>query len=117
MLTEHAPFAHAFIERVNAMPRQGVTSTFRFGFATGAVADIITALGIPTTWVLPRDWQAFHRIRGGDDAARQRATQLFPRIAPELARKRDVHRADALLIAGYGLHRLRADITPAEMAS
>jgi hypothetical protein len=45
------------------------------------------------------------RIGASPDAARQRAVQLYPALAPMLSRKRDQHRADALLLACYGRHR------------
>ena len=43
------------------------------------------------------------RLRGpAPDAARQRAMQLYSGSADRLARKRDAHRADALLLARFG---------------
>jgi hypothetical protein len=61
---------------------------------------------LPTSFVLPRIWQAHHSIGPTPDAARQRAVQLYPQIASRLARKRDCNRADALLVAAYGRHAL-----------
>jgi hypothetical protein len=54
--------------------------------------------------VQPKAWQHHHGIGPTPDAARQRAVQLYPALAPRLARKADAHRADALLIASYGQH-------------
>jgi hypothetical protein len=48
---------------------------------------------------LPQEWQKHHRIGAATDAARQRAVQLYPDLAPLFARKRDQHRADPLLLA------------------
>jgi crossover junction endodeoxyribonuclease RuvC len=106
---------HVFIERVNAMPGQGVTSMFRFGYAAGAVHGVIAALGLPFTFVPPQIWQRAQGVGAGADAARQRASQLFPQYAAELARKKDQHRADATLIARYGLTLLTQD-NPARAA-
>ena len=36
--------AHCIIERVGPMPKQGVTSTFRFGQAAGAIYGLIVGL-------------------------------------------------------------------------
>jgi crossover junction endodeoxyribonuclease RuvC len=94
---------HVLIERVGAMPKQGVASTFRFGQASGALYGLIVGLGLPVTFVRPQQWQQFHRIGGAPDAARQRALELFPGLSRELARKRDDQRCDALLIGVYGL--------------
>jgi crossover junction endodeoxyribonuclease RuvC len=92
-----------FIERVAARPGQGVTSMFRFGEASGALYGLVVGLGLAVTFVTPQEWQKHHRIGASPDAARQRAAQLYPHLSAKLARKRDQHRADALLIAVYGL--------------
>jgi crossover junction endodeoxyribonuclease RuvC len=93
---------HAFIERVAARPGQGVTSMFRFGEACGAIAGLLVGLGVPITYVRPQQWQKHHGIGPSPDAARQRAVQLYPEAATLLARAKDGHRADALLLAAYG---------------
>jgi crossover junction endodeoxyribonuclease RuvC len=98
--------AHVFIERVAARPGQGVTSMFRFGEACGAIYGLMVGLRLPVTFVTPQTWQKHHHVGASPDAARQRAVQLYPAIAPMLARKRDQHRADALLLACYGRHTL-----------
>jgi crossover junction endodeoxyribonuclease RuvC len=100
LLSGHA-IEHGFIERVTARPGQGVTSMFRFGEAAGAVYGLLVGLGLPVTFVTPQRWQRFHQVGAAPDAARQRAMQLYPALAPLLARKRDHHRADALLLAHY----------------
>jgi crossover junction endodeoxyribonuclease RuvC len=93
---------HAFIEKVNAMPGQGVTSMFRFGYACGGVHGVITALGVPITFVTPQAWQKAMGVGPGGDAARARAMALYPAHRDAFARKLDEHRADAALIATYG---------------
>jgi crossover junction endodeoxyribonuclease RuvC len=93
---------HAYIEEVNAMPRQGVTSMFRFGYVAGALAGITAALEIPMTLIRPREWQATARVRPEPDAGRLRAAQLFPSAAALFRRKLDHNRADAVLIAYAG---------------
>lgn len=93
---------HAFIEQVAARPGQGTVSMFRFGFACGAVTGLLVAMGISITTVRPQEWQKHHRVGPSPDAARQRAVQLYPSVAASLTRKRDQHRADALLLACYG---------------
>ena len=37
----------AFVERVSAMPKQGVSSTFKFGQANGVLIGILAALHVP----------------------------------------------------------------------
>lgn len=91
----------AIVERVNAMPGQGVTSVFSFGRSTGVVEGVLGALRIPCTIVPPRQWQKFVNTRDGKDGARLRAGELFPAYANLFARKKHDGRADAALMAWY----------------
>jgi crossover junction endodeoxyribonuclease RuvC len=97
---------HACLERVTARPGQGVVSMFRFGQAAGALYGLLVGLSVPVTFVLPQTWQRHHGIGPSPDAAaRHRAVPLYPATATRLALKRDANRADALLLADYGLRR------------
>lgn len=99
------PFPDAvWIEKVNAMPGQGVTSMFRFGQAFGAAAGVAAGLGLPTKYVRPQEWQKPFGIRGGDkDRSRLIASQLFPKRADLFKRKKDNGRSDAALIATFAV--------------
>lgn len=104
ILIDYAPFAcHVFIEKVGAMPGQGVTSMFNFGKGFGLWLGILAALRLPYTLITPQAWKK-ELMQGmpDKDAARVRAQQLFPQAIAELSRKKDIGRADALLIAEYG---------------
>jgi hypothetical protein len=103
LLREFGGIDHVFIEQLGAMPKQGISSTARLNYTAGALYGVVVASGLPVTFVLPLVWQRHHRIGRGPDDAKRPALQLFPAIADQLARKRDGHRADALLIAAYGL--------------
>jgi crossover junction endodeoxyribonuclease RuvC len=95
----HQP-QHAFIERAQAMPRQGSSSGFKYGRATGAIEAVIACCEIAITIVEPAVWKKAHHLRGGDkEGARQRALQLFPAAHALLARKKDHGRGEAALIA------------------
>lgn len=97
------PGVHCFIEKVGAMPGQGVTSMFNFGKGFGLWLGILSALKIPFTLVTPQVWKKeIMQGMGDKDAARIRAQQLFPAKVQELSRKKDIGRADAILIAEYG---------------
>ena len=107
-IVQHAP-AHAFIERAQAMPKQGASSGFKYGRAVGAIEAVIACCGIPLTIVEPTAWKKFHGLRGGDkESGRQRALQLFPTAHELLARKKDHGRAEAALIALFGLNGIPA---------
>jgi len=99
--------AVVFVEEVNAMPGQGVTSMFRFGHVAGAIEGVCAGLGLAVTKIPPKEWQAIARVRKDPDAGRLRASQLFPLSAGLFARKMDHNRADAVLI-GYAGARIKS---------
>jgi crossover junction endodeoxyribonuclease RuvC len=99
----HSP-AHALIERAQAMPKQGASSGFKYGRAVGAIEAVIVCCEVPMTIIEPTAWKKFHGLRGGEkEASRQRALQIFPAAHALLARKRDHGRAEAALIAHFGM--------------
>ena len=101
LIRQTAP-ASAYLERLNAMPGQGVTSMFSMGQSLGVVLGILAALDIPTTTIPPRTWQKALDVPQGKDGSRYRAAQLFPSHAAQFARVKDDGRSDAALIAAYG---------------
>ncbi len=91
----------AVVERVGAMPGQGVSSVFSFGRSLGMVEGVLAGLNIRTTLIPPQVWQKAAGVRGGKEASRQRAAELFPAYANLFARKKDDGRADAACMAWY----------------
>lgn len=92
--------SHAVIERAQAMPKQGASSGFKYGRATGALEAVIACCEVPLTIIEPTAWKKFHGLRGGEkEASRQRALQLFPSAHALLARRKDHGRAEAALVA------------------
>jgi crossover junction endodeoxyribonuclease RuvC len=94
---------HVYVERAQALPRQGSSSGFKYGRAVGAIEAIIVCCEIPLTIIEPSAWKNFHHLYGKDEeGSRQRALQLFPAAHELFARKKDHGRAEAALIALYG---------------
>jgi len=90
------------IEDVHSMPKQGVASSFKFGRSLGVVEGVIGALLIPYQMVRPQEWKKHYGlIRKEKDESRRTALKLYPTYAEELKRKKDIGRAEALLIARY----------------
>lgn len=91
----------AVLEKISAMPKQGVVSMFSLGQNLGIWQGILSALCIPYMMPTPRQWQKglVDKKSGLDPKARSLTTarRLFPN-AP-LDRKKDHGRADALLLA------------------
>jgi crossover junction endodeoxyribonuclease RuvC len=93
----------AVIERAQAMPKQGASSGFKYGRATGALEAVLACCEIPTTIVEPSAWKKFHGLRGGEkELSRLRALMLFPTAHTVLAHKKNHGRAEAALIAMTG---------------
>ncbi len=93
----------AYVEKVSAMPGNGVSGMFRFGRALGAVEGVFGAMAMPMHWVSPGKWKRAYGLIGKDkDASRLLALERWPEAADRLKRKKDHGRAEALLIADWG---------------
>jgi hypothetical protein len=93
--------AVAAIERVSAMPGQGVSSTFKFGRGYGIAEGLLIGLGIQYEEVLPTAWQAGLGIdRGLKGQDRKRALKAVAQQRwPDLGITMET--ADAPLIAAW----------------
>jgi|TARA_B100001094_G_scaffold110272_1_gene106225 crossover junction endodeoxyribonuclease RuvC len=90
------------IEQVSAMPGQGVTSMFNFGQSFGILKGICSAMQLPMYFVRPAKWKKyFSLINSEKDASRTKAIEIFPYFSPNLSKKKDSNKADAILIASY----------------
>ena len=91
------------IEKVHAMPRQGVSSSFGFGRSLGVVEGVVGALGFRVQMVTPQAWKkGVGIVAGADkDASRTRALELWPEAADLFRRKKDADRAEAALMAWW----------------
>jgi crossover junction endodeoxyribonuclease RuvC len=104
-IEQHHP-DHAYIERAQAMPKQGASSGFKYGRAVGAIEATIIGCEVPLTIIEPTAWKKFHGLRGGEkELSRLRALMLFPTAHTLLARRKDHGRAEAALIALAGVTR------------
>ena len=109
-IQQHRPDC-AYVERGQAMPRQGASSGFKFGRGCGAVEATIQLLEIPLTIIEASAWKRKFHLRGGDkESGRQLAIQLFPTSHTLFARKLDHGRAEAALIALAGANHGPAQI-------
>lgn len=102
---------HAYIEKVGAMPGQGVTSMFTFGHAAGIVEGVIAGAMIPYTFITPQAWKKSAGLIGSDkDAARSRAIQLYPNLRALDHKGTGQAIADALLIARHGVNNSKESL-------
>ena len=90
------------VEQVNAMPGQGVTSMFNFGQTFGAIKGVCAALELPIFFVRPAKWKKhFELINASKDSSRTKVIEMYPTLSNVLAKKKDVNKSDAILIARY----------------
>ncbi len=94
---EYGP-GHAYLEAVHAMPKQGLSSTWKFAQNYGFLRGCLIALEIPFETVTPRKWQqAMGCLTHGDkNVSKRRSQELFPHLRITHAT------ADSLLIATFG---------------
>ena len=90
------------VEKVSAMPGQGVTSMFNFGQSFGVIKGISAAMQLPIYFISPAKWKKYYNlIKTEKDASRTKAIEIFPYISSSLSRKKDGNKADAILIASF----------------
>lgn len=114
IICDHQQDARVFIEKVHAMPKQGVSSMFTFGMGYGALLGIVAAHRLPLYLVRPQQWQKvmLAGVTGEDTKARAvlAAKLLHPTIdflGSPRAKKPHSGKVDALLIAEYGRRMMK----------
>lgn len=99
------PFEKVYLEKVHAMPGQGVTSMFEFGKGLGIWLGILSCMHKPYQLVTPQRWKRdmLKDVEGTDQKARAviAAKRMFHDL--ELPYKKDHGKADAIMIAAWGL--------------
>ena len=96
------------IEKVHAMPGQGVTSMFNFGLGYGALVALSTVSTARLVLVTPQMWKKY--VLAGTnkdkDAAIQFCNHTYPNVNLILPRCRNAHdgMTDAIYLAHYGAH-------------
>lgn len=94
------------IERQQAMPKQGVSSTFKTGYGFGLYMGILAALRLRHVVVAARVWQV-EMYQGAVGEGKDRSLYVCGQLWPGYTIPKSKHgRADALLIAEYGRRKL-----------
>jgi crossover junction endodeoxyribonuclease RuvC len=79
---------------------------FRFGETYGATQMAVAAHGMVMQYVPPTTWKKHFKLSRDKGVSRGLATQRFPDCADLFKRVKDDGRAEAALIALYGLETL-----------
>lgn len=105
IIREASP-AWIIVEKVGAMPGQGVASMFTFGMGYGSILGIAAALGVPVELVAPQRWKStvLHGTAKDKASAIAFCRRVFPSVPLVLPRCRNAHDglADSLCLLEYG---------------
>ena len=94
-----------YLANVDAMPKQGVSSTFNFGMNFGFIQGVLRAYGIPYELVTPQKWKKEFSCTSDKNTSIEVCKRLFPNVnlkATDRCKKDHDGMAEALLIAEYG---------------
>ena len=97
------------LEKVNAMPGQGVVSMFNFGQNFGFIQGVLKAYEIPFELVPPQKWKKEFSVTSDKNTSIEVAKRLFPGVnlkATEKCKKDHDGMAEALLMAEYARRHL-----------
>ena len=98
--------ARISLERSQAMPRQGVSSTFTTGVVTGSILAACQRIAVPLTLVTAAVWKRSMGLDSSKAVSLDKARLQFP--TADLDRKKDHNRAEALLLAEYSRRTFNA---------
>jgi crossover junction endodeoxyribonuclease RuvC len=89
----------AVVERVSAMPKQGIASAFQFGVGFGSILSVLQAMHTSLEFVTPVVWKRFYGLSKDKHASLHKARLLWP--AAELHLAKHEGRAESLLLAEF----------------
>jgi crossover junction endodeoxyribonuclease RuvC len=97
--------AVVYLENVHGMPGNGVKQAFVSGHTLGGIKAVISCLGFRLALVTAQTWKKHFGLSKDKELSRATAIRMFPEMAHYLSRKKDSDRAEALLIAQYGMEK------------
>lgn len=108
LIDMYAPMvALAILEEPGAMPKQGLSSTFRFGRICGQIHGVLAGHYIPTYPVKPGVWKSAMALSENKDDSRRLASKHFPTNCRFWSKKKHNDRAEAALLTVYGQKYLK----------
>jgi Holliday junction resolvasome RuvABC endonuclease subunit len=96
--------AQICMERVHSMPNQGLASTWNFARAVGVISAVCELTRYPVHLVTPQKWKKHFHLTADKNESLDMARYLWPEAKLKL--KKDINKAEALLIAEYLRHEL-----------
>ena len=102
------PSSVCCLEKVGAMPGQGVVSMFNFGHNLGYIEGLLQAFDIPYQLVPPQTWKKEFCVTSDKNTSIEVCRKLFPHVCllpTARSRKPSDGMAEAMLIAEYARRR------------
>lgn len=98
------------LEKVGAMPKQGLASTWKFAEGYGVIQGVLKAFGIPYQTVPPQTWKKeFSLLHQDKSKSVETAQRLFPCVnflPSERSRKPSDGMAESALLCEYARRKL-----------
>ena len=97
------------LEKVGAMPGQGVVSMFSFGQSVGYIKGVLESFRIPYQEITPQKWKREFGLSSDKAKSAEICGRLFPDVsllATPRCRKPHDGMAEALLMAEYARRKL-----------
>lgn len=97
------------LEKVGAMPGQGVVSMFNFGQSVGYIKGVLESFRIPYQEITPQKWKREFGLTSDKAKSAEVCRKLFPDIellATPRCKKPHDGMAEALLMAEYARRKL-----------
>ena len=70
--------ALVYLERISAMPGQGVSSMFSMGDTFGCIRGVCASLGLPIQIITPQKWKKHFGIGKDKEIIRAKAIEQYP---------------------------------------
>ena len=102
------PSSVCCLEKVGAMPGQGVVSMFNFGHNLGYIEGLLQAFDIPYQLVPPQTWKKEFCVTSDKNTSIEVCRKLFPHVCllpTSKSRKPSDGMAEAMLLAEYARRR------------
>lgn len=96
--------ARAAVEKVGAMPGQGLVSTFSFGKSAGFIEGTLAAFDIPYQLISPQKWKAEFGLNSDKQKSIEVCHKLFPDVdllATPRCKKPSDGKAESILIGCF----------------
>lgn len=108
LIDSYAPYTSlAILEEPNALPGQGLSSTFRFGHVCGLIHGVMAGHYIPTAPVKPAVWKGALGLSHDKETSLALANQIYPGFSYLWKMKKHHDRAEAALMVQYGIKYLK----------